>query len=286
MDASADKYKCFSCEHKCKNCGKIFLGAKIRIYCSYKCSYADKDRLRGINKKNRGISICKLCGHEFQITTKSPRGIFCTQKCACKYSAKIILNNLKRPIKPRKNLICKYCEKIFQVKPYMENKRIFCSRSCATLGSTIKRTTTMRNNFRHYGGYSRCKHGWHQVGNQKIFARSLWESNYAYYLEWLRKSGEIQSWEHEPETFWFDGIKRGVCSYLPDFKVIGNNGDVVYHEVKGWMDKKSVTKLKRMKKYHPSVKIFLADSKWFSQNAKKLSNIVTGWGTEPVKKNA
>jgi hypothetical protein len=123
------------------------------------------------------------------------------------------------------------------------------------------------------------------VGDQEIFARSLWESNYAYYLEWLRKNGAIQSWEHEPETFWFEGIKRGVCSYLPDFKVVENNGDVVYHEVKGWMDKKSITKLKRMKKYHPTVKLFLADSKWFAQNVKKLSGLVTGWGTEPVSKD-
>jgi len=284
MLSKVPKYKCFSCDHKCKNCGENFLGAKNRIYCSYKCAYTDKERLKDNNRKNRGTSICKGCGKEFPITTRSPRGIFCTQKCSGKYTANKILNNLPRPIKPRKTLICKHCGKGFQVKPHMENKRRFCSQSCGTLGSTKKRTTTMRKNFSHYGGYSRCKHGWHQVGDQEIFARSLWESNYAYYLEWLRKNGAIQFWEHEPETFWFEGIKRGVCSYLPDFKVVENNGDVIYHEVKGWMDKKSITKLKRMKKYHPTVKLFLADSKWFAQNIKKLSGLVTGWGTEPIKK--
>jgi hypothetical protein len=276
--------KCFSFEHKCKQCGMEFRGTKNRIYCSHRCAYNDKERLRDNNRKDRGNGTCKRCGKVFPITTKSPRGIFCSRNCCGKYTSEKILLKRPRIEVPKAKLNCEYCHKEFGVIPSMANKRRFCSTSCATLGSTKKRTMTIRNRFSHYGGYSRCKHGWHQIGDQEIFARSLWESNYAYYLEWLRANGAIQSWQHEPETFWFEGIKRGVCSYLPDFKVVENNGDVVYHEVKGWMDKKSITKLKRMKKYHPTVKMFLADSKWFAQNAKKLSGLVTGWGTEPVKK--
>lgn len=276
--------KCISFEHKCKQCGKEFKGVKNRIYCSYRCAYDDKERLKDNNRKDRGNGTCKWCGKVFPIKTISPRGIFCSRSCSGKYTGQKILSKLPKPTVPKKTIICEYCGKGFKVIPYYVGKRRFCSTSCGTLGSVKKRTTTIRMRHKHYGGYSRCKHGWHQIGDQEVFARSLWESNYAYYLEWLRANGAIQSWQHEPETFWFEGIKRGVCSYLPDFKVVENNGDVVYHEVKGWMDKKSITKLKRMKKYHPAVKLFLADSKWFAQNAKKLSGLVTGWGTEPVKK--
>lgn len=90
-----------------------------------------------------------------------------------------------------------------------------------------------------------------------IYVRSRWEANYARYLKWLASRGEIASWEYEPETFIFEAIKRGTRSYTPDFKVTENDGRVIYHEVKGWMDPKSVTKLKRMAQYYPDVKILV-----------------------------
>ena len=87
----------------------------------------------------------------------------------------------------------------------------------------------------------------------------------------------IKGWEHEPETFWFEGVKRGTRSYLPDFRVTDNNGGVVYHEVKGWMDAASKTKLKRMKKYHPHIKMELIDSKRYAALSRKVKSIVPGW---------
>lgn len=271
-------------KHKCKTCGIDFVGVANRIYCCLQCSYNDKERLEGNNKKQRGTSVCKKCGKEFEIKTNAPRGIFCSRSCSGAYTSKKILSKYKPKHKPTKKLICKTCNNEFSVAPHLEHSRTYCSRSCSTIGSTKKRTATIRSRFKHYGGYSRCKHGWHSIGGQLIFARSMWESNYAYYLEWLKQNGKIKSWMHEPVTFWFEGIKRGVCSYLPDYEVIENDGNVIYHEVKGWMDKKSVTKLKRMKKYHPNVKLFLADAKWFKENAPKLEKIVSGWGSEPSKK--
>ena len=118
---------------------------------------------------------------------------------------------------------------------------------------------------------------WHEIGGVKKYYRSKWEANYAYYLEWLKSNGQIQSWKHEPKTFWFDGIKRGVVSYLPDFEVIENDGRVVYHEVKGWMDSRSATKIKRMAKYHPSVGLIVIDKRAYIQIYKKVSGIVPGW---------
>lgn len=119
--------------------------------------------------------------------------------------------------------------------------------------------------------------GWREIGDTRKYYRSKWEANYARYLEWLKERGEILAWAHEPETFWFEGIKRGCMSYLPDFRVIENGGAVVYHEVKGWMNSKSKTKIRRMGKYHPNVKLIVIDSKGYAAIKKVMQPIIQGW---------
>ena len=121
------------------------------------------------------------------------------------------------------------------------------------------------------------KAGWRKVGGKRCYFRSRWEVNYASYLQWLVGLGQIASWEYEADTFWFDGVKRGTRSYLPDFKVTENNGEIVYHEVKGWMDARSITKIKRMAKYHPKVKLIVIDSSAYRALAKKAKYLVPGW---------
>lgn len=113
------------------------------------------------------------------------------------------------------------------------------------------------------------------LGN--IYFRSAWEANYARYLNWLIEKGQINRWEYESDTFWFDKIKRGVRSYKPDFKVWDRpESDPYYVEVKGWMDAKSKTKLKRMTKYHPDVRVDLFGAKEY-RALKKWSNLIPGW---------
>ncbi len=126
-------------------------------------------------------------------------------------------------------------------------------------------------------GRGSWKAGWRDIGSQRIYFRSRWEANYARYLEWLRGLGEIAEWKHEPETFWFEKIKRGARSYLPDFKVVWKDGTVEYHEVKGWMDSRSRTVLRRMRIYHPEVTMMLKDGAWFRDNHAKLAGLVPGW---------
>lgn len=121
------------------------------------------------------------------------------------------------------------------------------------------------------------KAGWREIGSTRKYYRSRWEANYARYLQWLKENGQLLDWQHEPETFWFEEIKRGVRSYLPDFKVTENNGAVVYHEVKGWMDDRSRTIIKRMAKYHPAVKLIVIDAKQYRALQKQLHRLVPGW---------
>jgi len=121
------------------------------------------------------------------------------------------------------------------------------------------------------------KAGWRQIGDVRKYYRSRWEANYARYLQWLKENGQIKDWKHETETFWFEEIRRGVRSYLPDFRVWENDGTSCLHEVKGWMDDRSKTSLKRMAKYHPDQKIILIREKNYNEIKRKVSRIIKEW---------
>jgi len=121
------------------------------------------------------------------------------------------------------------------------------------------------------------KAAWREIGGYKKYYRSRWEANYARYLEWLKVNNKIVDWKHEDTTFWFEGIKRGVMSYLPDFHVFKADGIEEYHEVKGWMDDRSKTKLKRMAKYHPNIILILIDSKSYRVLEKEMKDIIPDW---------
>jgi hypothetical protein len=113
------------------------------------------------------------------------------------------------------------------------------------------------------------KQFWAKIGDKEpIYFRSSWEYYYAIFLEKLRKENKIIDWKHEPKCFWFEDIKRGVRSYLPDFCVLHLNNQEEWAEVKGYYDSKSKTKMKRMAKYHPDVKIRLVGADWFKMNIK------------------
>lgn len=124
---------------------------------------------------------------------------------------------------------------------------------------------------------SKCS--WVEVGGKKFYARSSWEANYGRYLQWLKDRGEILDWEHEPQRFTFDKIKRGNNSYLPDFKVYKTDGSHEWHETKGFNDSVSKTKIKRFKFYYPEEKLVLIDSTIYNQIKNNLSRMIPGWGS-------
>lgn len=157
--------------------------------------------------------------------------------------------------------------------------------SKANSGSSVPPERTLRSMKTRLKRYGKLAHpriaswksAWVTVGGQRFYARSRWEANYARYLEFQKEHGLISAWEHEPETFWFEKIKRGVRSYLPDFKVTQASGAIEYHEVKGWMDSRSKTKIKRMKKYFPSVVLVVIDSARYRTLSQQLKSIIPGW---------
>lgn len=125
--------------------------------------------------------------------------------------------------------------------------------------------------------FSRCRAG-RRDDLGPIHFRSSWEANYARYLNLLIKLGAVTSWEYEPETFWFEGIRRGTVSYLPDFRVI-YKGDPTpeYVEIKGWVTPKDRTKWKRMAKYHPQVKLVVVKEKEYTAIARKWASAIPTW---------
>lgn len=118
-----------------------------------------------------------------------------------------------------------------------------------------ERSKVMTERLQSENCYSRTKFGRRPDLNNRFF-RSSWEANVA---RWLNYNGV--KWEYEVKTFWFEKIRRGVRSYTPDFYLPDEDRFI---EVKGWMDAKSKTKLKRMAKYYPEVKIELLDSKRYA----------------------
>jgi len=122
--------------------------------------------------------------------------------------------------------------------------------------------------------YTKIKQG-RRADLGDTYFRSAWEANFARYLNLLQSNGNIHHWEYEPDTFWFEAIRRGTRSYLPDFKVWDTaDAEPYYYEVKGWMDAKSKTKLKRMAKYHPGIKVIVFGKKEYTDLRKKLSAVI------------
>ena len=108
--------------------------------------------------------------------------------------------------------------------------------------------------------------GWKNIGEKKYYFKSKWEFKYATLLQKLKDSGYILEWVYEPQIFYFDAIKRGTRSFTPDFKITLSDGRHYWVEVKGYMDAKSQTKIKRFKKYYPKEEIHIVDSKYFSKS--------------------
>jgi hypothetical protein len=119
--------------------------------------------------------------------------------------------------------------------------------------------------------------GWLEVDGKRMYLKSKWEKRYCLYLSFMKKHNHITDYWYEPETFWFEGIKRGTNNYKPDFKVQFPSGNVEFYEVKGYETAKDLTKYKRMKKYHPHIILNVIGKKWFADNGKWMKKLILDW---------
>ena len=116
--------------------------------------------------------------------------------------------------------------------------------------------------------------GWLEVDGKRMYLKSKWEKRYCLYLSFMKKHNHITDYWYEPETFWFEGIKRGTNNYKPDFKVQFPSGNLEFYEVKGYETAKDLTKYKRMKKYHPHIILNVIGKKWFADNGKWMKKLI------------
>jgi len=66
------------------------------------------------------------------------------------------------------------------------------------------------------------------------------ERSYAGLLELRKRAGEVALWEYEKVGF---KLANG-CFFYPDFMVVLANGEVQFHETKGFMREDAAVKLK------------------------------------------
>ena len=123
--------------------------------------------------------------------------------------------------------------------------------------------------------YTHAKGGKREDLDNRYF-RSSWEANWARYLNWLVKVGNIDKWEYEVDTFEFP-VKRGSKYYTPDFKVFNPDGSIEYHEIKGYMDKDSRVKINRFNKYYPELKLVVIDKPAYIQLSRQLRKLIPNW---------
>jgi hypothetical protein len=123
------------------------------------------------------------------------------------------------------------------------------------------------------------KRNYYEASNGKTYyTRSGWENNYCSYLDWLKTTGEIRDWEYEPLPRYEFIIKEGSVfralslGYLPDFKVINNDGSFYLVELKG--RRQGMMKLKRMKKFYPKIKIELIEQKDYNILKRKVGKML------------
>ncbi len=114
------------------------------------------------------------------------------------------------------------------------------------------------------------KQGWKLIGGQRIYFRSNWEVEFARFLQFEIEHKIIAGWEFEPKTFFFEKIKSGTRKYIPDFRIDRMDGSHYWVEVKGYYDRKSITKIKRFKKYFPDEELRIIDKDWFKANKNTL----------------
>jgi hypothetical protein len=128
--------------------------------------------------------------------------------------------------------------------------------------------------------YSRCRRGFRaDIG---FYVRSRWEANWARYLNVLMASptDPLERWEYEPDRFWFEGIEDGVGSYQPDFELFESGREPYYHEVKGWMDAKSIVRLRRMEELYPGIGLTVVDPKMYRSVEKAMGCLIPEWEWE------
>lgn len=272
-----------------------------KIYCSRKCANimsnpkriaVIKERASGKNKK-LGNKKCSFCQKDFgKITKHSIRQWTFKKYCSfwCSVEAKKIKDGMTKGERYRrkKGMVKKHTpEWLERIKARTKeamyrpdvNAKIRQPKGQMSIQARVNISNALagklpKNMMFGASNHDHIQRGDYENSKGTMYFRSKWEANYALFLDFLVKKNEIKNWEYEADVFIFEKIQFGTRSYRPDFKVFNLDESFEYHEVKGYMDGKSKTKLRRMAKYYPEVKIILVDSDYYRDLRKKMGKIL------------
>lgn len=228
----------------CPSCNKEFQWTrahKPQKYCSIECK-ADSQRIDTTR-------ACEQCGKIYDPKCQTSKRKYCSRICSNNgISTKITVN-------------CQVCDKETSVRAlaYTQGFGKYCSNNCRYLGTKIGQNRSWKAGYRE------------DLGD--IYFRSSWEANYSRVLNYLMEKGLVRSWEFETKVFELEDNKV----YIPDFIVTGVKGTKTYHEVKGWMDERSIEKLTLMKKLHSEVPLVLVDTDKYKFIEKEYSMLIPNW---------
>lgn len=258
----------------CVVCNDLYQQSRSdQLYCSPKCgSRAWRD-----DHHVEVVISCAVCGNPF--VRRKEGQVNCTWQCAEKADkARLQAKNTgagkgwAKGAKIAPRLSCIECGGQFYAPPCLIRRGggKFCSKDCqgrftAKNPELFPQTKTRRGR----GGKR------DDLGGR--YFRSCWEANWARYLNWLIENGQIRSWEYETETYEFHAIKRGSRFYTPDFRIANPDSSIERHEIKGYMDAASQTKLDRMALYYPESPITLIDKARYYAVAKVVASLIPTW---------
>jgi len=274
---------------KCQVCGDLFYAAPVRIrrskapvVCSNKC----RGKVVASGEKIRVAKRCEACGTEMLLhPCRVGRTRFCSKACAkpkericmcgkkLKPSQKMYCGNscyvsARMKASPAKSFVdakCEICGDKFPANRFglAKGHERFCSRACFAVHASGL----------HRSAYKHARRGKRADLGDMAF-RSSWEANWARFLNHQKTAGFVVSWEYESEAFRLTGDAK---AYRPDFKVCYANGQVEFHEIKGYMSRLCAEKLIAMAEQHPSVRVVLADKRVYFRVARKFRKMIPNW---------
>lgn len=222
---------------------------------------------------------CLNCGRLY-VKNKTPGRIapwntskFCSPKCQASFKSKTVLGQERKAFT---TLVDELDDgKVPMVKLLSDKIKSGEVRVGTRLPIKVGvRTAGHSVAFRSPGHEGQFLAGNYEIGGKTMYFRSKWEANVALYLEFLKKNHDIVEWEYEKEFYEFGDIRHGTTRYLPDFHITNLDGSIEIWEVKGYMDARSKTKLKRMKKYYPHIKLILVDKDFYQDLKRKVGKML------------
>jgi hypothetical protein len=247
------------------------------------------------------IKNCPKCGIEFESISKwGDERKFCSRKCANSkimkeeqkqklsflMSGKVSVTKGKKKINGKwiinENIIeyknCRFCGQELVKK----RSKQFCNNTCANRFKASKGYSEefrekqsqlvkdqYKNGRKKYGGHHHVP--WYDYKNIRV--QGTYELRMCAILDkWLEK-GLIKNWEYTNDRVQYIGLDNKYHTYLIDFKILKNNLEMVYIEVKGKVTETDLLKWEVVRSKNQLLVVELKDLKVFENKIWKIANI-------------